>query len=257
MEPTDSVFRYIYTKEELLQIRDEYMKHEDLVRFPVAPSIISLEPEVRLPYRKARPPKHVDVFFDANSQMPEDSPQRGGDECPGDPSQQPPSWRRSHRLSGGTPQSPLDSTGAPGNQRHNSGSSGGDDSGGCGAVRREFDWTLGCGKWRHRSTSGSERGNHKRSSCSHRRINNEPNVYCAFTRPLAGVWSKVLPRSWLRQRRSRCYFPRAPSFNSTKLIFNLVDTFYASKILCSCIRSLLCTSNPHQGLVTLRRCPGT
>uniref|UniRef100_A0A5K3F2X1 GYF domain-containing protein n=1 Tax=Mesocestoides corti TaxID=53468 RepID=A0A5K3F2X1_MESCO len=161
MEPTDSVFRYIYTKEELLQIRDEYMKHEDLVRFPVAPSIISLEPEVRLPYRKARPPKHVDVFFDANSQMPEDSPQRGGDECPGDPSQQPPSWRRSHRLSGGTPQSPLDSTGAPGNQRHNSGSSGGDDSGGCGAVRREFDWTLGCGKWRHRSTSGSERGNHK------------------------------------------------------------------------------------------------
>lgn len=76
-------------------------------------------------------------------------------------------WKRTRRTSGtSVPQSPLD---APASHRNNSSSSNGEDSGSNaftegGQVRREFDWSLGCGKWRHRSTSGSERGAHKVSS---------------------------------------------------------------------------------------------
>ena len=103
--------------------------------------------------------------------MTPDIPFRSGDFSGGGATDTAPhftNWRRTRRASGSVPQSPLDAPHSS-SQRRNSGSSGGEETGNVGsnsggnggAIRREFDWTLGCGKWRHRSTSGSERGNHK------------------------------------------------------------------------------------------------
>ncbi|KAL5961105.1 GRB10-interacting GYF protein 2 [Taenia solium] len=166
MELSGIADRHVYTKEQLIEIRDACI----VSRYPIPDSVISLNSEKRILQRKSKPIVDAAVL-QTKSPKSADSFYSGGVEIVscygGDTAQHSTGWRRTRRTSGSLPQSPLD---APSSQRHNSGSSGGEEGcgggsssggNGGGAVRREFDWTLGCGKWRHRSTSGSERGAHK------------------------------------------------------------------------------------------------
>ncbi|KAH9286293.1 hypothetical protein ECG_01955 [Echinococcus granulosus] len=170
MEPTSIAHRYVYTREQLIEIRLAFISSGGPSRYPIADSVISLDPEKRVLQRKSKPIVDTAVL-QAKSSKNTESFYSGGVEivtCHGsDMTQYSTGWRRTRRTSGSVSQSPLD---APTSQRHNSGSSGGEEGcgggngsggNGGGTVRREFDWSLGCGKWRHRSTSGSERGAHK------------------------------------------------------------------------------------------------
>ncbi|VDM21043.1 unnamed protein product [Hydatigera taeniaeformis] len=165
MDPTGIVHRYVYTKEQLIEIRNAFISSGGPSRYPISKSVIFLNPDKRALLRKSKP--LVDTSVLQNKPLKNtDSFYSGGVEvvsCHGnDTTQHSAGWRRTRRSSGSVPQSPLD---AASSQRHNSGSSGGEEGcgggNGNGTVRHEFDWALGCGKWRHRSTSGSERGAHK------------------------------------------------------------------------------------------------
>ncbi|KAM7539881.1 hypothetical protein Aperf_G00000024731 [Anoplocephala perfoliata] len=166
MDPNNNSSNIVYTKDQLLEIRAALISGGGLDLYPVANFVISRDPEKRSYFRK---PKPITDGASAPSRPPKKFEHCGGSldlDGGGDASQpNSASWRRTLRSTGSVPHSPLD---APTSKRHDSGSSNGDDSGSGIApegsqVRREFDWTLGCGKWRHRSTSGSERGVHKGS----------------------------------------------------------------------------------------------
>ncbi|VUZ57522.1 unnamed protein product, partial [Hymenolepis diminuta] len=163
MESNTKSSNIAYTKDQLLEIREAFIACGGPSRYPIVNSVISRDPEKRPHFRKHKPTGD-------GVTIPNRTPRRnehyaGSYESNGEGSvPNSAGWRRTRRTSGASvPQSPLDAH----TVRNNSGSSNGEENEsnmvteGGGQVRREFDWTLGCGKWRHRSTSGSERGGHK------------------------------------------------------------------------------------------------
>ncbi|VDO06279.1 unnamed protein product [Rodentolepis nana] len=164
MESATKSSNIVYTKDELLEIREAFMAVCDPSKYPIINSVISRDPEKRPNFRKHKPTG--DGITIPNLTPRRNEHYAGSYETNGEGSfPHSAGWRRTRRTSGtSVPQSPLDAHSA---HRNNSGSSNSEENGnnsvteGGGQFRREFDWTLGCGKWRHRSTSGSERLGHK------------------------------------------------------------------------------------------------
>nr|CDS28772.1 GYF domain containing protein [Hymenolepis microstoma] len=148
----------------MLEIREAFIAVGDPSKYPIINSVISRDPEKRPHFRKHKP---TGDGITIPNRTPRRNEHYAGSYEPNGDGSVPHSagWRRTRRTSGASvPQSPLDGHSA---HRNNSGSSNSEENGnnsvteGSGQFRREFDWTLGCGKWRHRSTSGSERLGHK------------------------------------------------------------------------------------------------
>ncbi|BHF58669.1 GRB10 interacting GYF protein 1 [Sparganum proliferum] len=166
MEASQQTHKFCYTREQFLALRDSDLVRGNSDRFKIKDSIISKNPASR--GRRKRKFFCIRPHFVAVPSRTQD----GQGDTPTTPSEvEPPAppvdtngnkdaWRRaagtaaSCLLPGHTES--VEYT-APLSTRHDSGSSGPEET----VVRpggKEVDWTLGCGKWRHRSKSGSERG---------------------------------------------------------------------------------------------------
>uniref|UniRef100_A0A0X3NQ32 PERQ amino acid-rich with GYF domain-containing protein 2 n=2 Tax=Schistocephalus solidus TaxID=70667 RepID=A0A0X3NQ32_SCHSO len=155
MEGSHETKKFCYTRKQLITVRDSELVKENSDRFKIRESIISKN----LPSRGRRKPIPLRTQ-DGQGDTPTATSESESLALPVDTSENKDNWRRAAAApvsclpSGHTESSEYV---APSSTRHNSGSSGTEET----IVRpggKEVDWTLGCGKWRHRSKSGSERG---------------------------------------------------------------------------------------------------
>ncbi|KAL7062073.1 hypothetical protein AAHC03_01520 [Spirometra sp. Aus1] len=155
MEASQQTHKFCYTREQFLALRDSELVRGNSTRFKIKDSIISKNPASR-GRRKPVPSRTQDGQGDTPTTPSEaESPAP-----PVDTNGSKDTWRRAAGTAASClPPGHTDSVEytAPLSTRHDSGGSGAEET----VVRpggKEVDWTLGCGKWRHRSKSGSERG---------------------------------------------------------------------------------------------------